>query len=148
MKPQSDYDPLRRYGCSALIALFLVFLVGCAMLLTGCARTHYIPVESVRAEYRDREVERIVSDTVRDTRLVWVKGDTVVDVREKEHIRRVEIHDTCYIERTDTIRVPYPVEKQLTRWQQTKMDFGGFALGGMVVVLSVAVVWLIKKFRR
>ena len=118
------------------------------MLLTGCARTHYIPVESVRAEYRDRDVERLVTDTVRDTRLVWVKGDTVVDVREKERIRRVEIHDTCYIERTDTIRLPYPVEKQLSKWQQTKMDFGGIAIGAIIATACVAVVWLIKKFRK
>ena len=72
----------------------------------------------------------------------------MVDIREKEHIRRVELHDTCYIERTDTIRQPYPVEKQLSRWEQTKMDFGGFALGGIAVVLCIAVVWLIRKFRR
>lgn len=116
--------------------------------LCGCADKVYVPVESVRTEYRDRDVERLVTDTVRDTRLVWVRGDTVVDVREKERVRRVEIHDTCYIERTDTIRVPYPVEKRLTRWQQAKMDLGGFALGGLAIGLSIAVIWLIKKFRR
>ncbi|WP_302591675.1 hypothetical protein [uncultured Muribaculum sp.] len=85
---------------------------------------------------------------MRDTHLVWVKGDTVVDVREKERVRRVEIHDTCFMERTDTIRVPYPVGRELTRWEQTKMDFGGFALGGLAIGLSIVVLWLIKKFRR
>lgn len=117
-------------------------------LLGSCTATKYVPVESVRMEYRDRDVERLVADTVHDTRLVWVKGDTVVDIREKERIRRVELHDTCYIERTDTIRQPYPVQKPLTQWEQAKMDFGGFALGGVAVVLCIAVVWLIKKFRR
>lgn len=116
------------------------------VLAAGCAR--YVPVETVRTEYRDRDVERLVADTVHDTRLVWVKGDTVVDIREKECIRRVELHDTCYIERTDTIREPYPVEKPLSRWEQTKMDFGGFALGGIAVALCIAVVWLIRKFRK
>ncbi len=122
-----------------------------AVLLTSvaaCTRTNYVPLETVRTEYRDREVERLVTDTVRDTHLVWVKGDTVVDVREKERVRRVEIHDTCFMERTDTIRVPYPVGRELTRWEQTKMDFGGFALGGLAIGLSIVVLWLIKKFRR
>lgn len=73
------------------------------MLTAGCSSTRYVPVESVRTEYRDREVERLVADTVHDTRLVWIKGDTVVDIREKEHIRRVEIHDTCYVEYNDTL---------------------------------------------
>lgn len=131
---------------------FAVSIIIVAMLLCtlfgSCTTTKYVPVESVRTEYRDRDVERLVADTVHDTRLVWVKGDTVVDIREKERIRRVELHDTCYIERTNTIRQPYPVERSLSRWEQTKMDFGGFALGGIAVVLCIAVVWLIRKFRR
>lgn len=129
------------------VSLVLVMMLLCT-LFGSCTTTKYVPVESVRTEYRDRDVERLVADTVHDTRLVWVKGDTVVDIREKERIRRVELHDTCYIERIDTIRQPYPVERSLTRWEQTKMDFGGFALGGIAVVLCIAVVWLIRKFRR
>lgn len=117
-------------------------------LLSACTSTKYVPVESVRTEYRDREIEKLVSDTVRDTRLVWVKGDTIREIRNREHLRLVSVHDTCFVERNDTIRVPYPVERQLTRWQQAKMDFGGFAMGGVVIALCIAVVWLIKKFRR
>lgn len=123
-------------------------LLALGMLLGGCTRKVYEPVETVRTEYRDREVERLVADTVHDTRFVWVKGDTVVDIREKEHIRRVEIHDTCYVERTDSIPVPYPVEKKLTRWEQTKMDLGGVAMGVLAAAVCIAVVWLIKKFRK
>ena len=129
------------------VSFIIVAMLLCA-LFGSCTTTKYVPVESVRTEYRDRDVERLVADTVHDTRLVWVKGDTVVDIREKERIRRVELHDTCYIERTDSVAVPYPVERSLTRWEQSKMDFGGFALGGIAVVLCIAVVWLIRKFRR
>lgn len=129
------------------VSLVLVMMLLCA-LFGSCTTMKYVPVESVRTEYRDRDVERLVADTVHDTRLVWVKGDTVVDIREKERIRRVELHDTCYVVRTDSVAVPYPVERSLTRWEQTKMDFGGFALGGIAVALCIAVVWLIRKFRR
>ncbi len=119
-----------------------------ALALCSCTRTVYEPVESVRTEYRDREVERLVADTVHDTRLVWIKGDTVIHVREKERIRRVEIRDTCYIERNDTIRIPHPVERPLTRWQQAKMDFGGMAIGGTAIALCTALAWLARRFRR
>ena len=129
------------------VSLVLLMMLLCT-IFGSCTTTKYVPVESVRTEYRDRDVERLVADTVHDTRLVWVKGDTVVDIREKERIRRVELHDTCYVVRTDSVAVPYPVERSLTRWEQTKMDFGGFALGGVAVVLCIAVVWLIRKFRR
>ena len=141
-------DLRRRCGCSLVVLLYAVAGIVAAMILCGCTRTVYEPVESVRTEYRDREVEKFVADTVHDTRLVWVKGDTVVDIREKEHVRRVEIHDTCYIERCDTIRVPYPVERQLSKWERTKMDFGGIAIGVIIAVVCIAVIWLIKKFRK
>lgn len=126
----------------------MMFLAVWCAAISSCTRTVYEPVESVRTEYRDREVEKLVADTVHDTRLVWIKGDTVVDIREKEHVRRVEIHDTCYIERCDTIRVPYPVERELSRWERTKVDYGGYAMGLLGAVIAVAVIWLAKKFRR
>lgn len=117
-------------------------------MLTGCTRTVYVPAETVRTDSTVRVVDRAITDTVRDTRLVWVRGDTVVDIRDREHVRRVVVHDTCYIERTRTIRQPYPVERPLTRWEQTKMDLGGIALGTVAAVIIAAVVWLIKKFRK
>lgn len=131
----------------AVLAAWAV-VIFVAVSLPGCKSTEYIPVESVRTEYRDREVERLVADTVHDTRLVWVKGDTVVDIRDRWHRSTEIIHDTCYVEHTDSVAVPYPVEKRLSRWQQAKMDFGGMAMGVLAAVLCIAVVWLIKKFRK
>lgn len=127
-----------------LTATVLAAVLMC--LLCSChATTRYVPVESVRTEYRDREVEKLVADTVHDTRVVWIKGDTVVDIREKEHVKRVEIHDTCYMERTDTIRIPYPVEKKLTRWESVKMQAGGAALTVTGALILAALIWLIAK---
>lgn len=122
----------------------LLVIIIALLALCGCRSTRYVPVESVRTEYRDRDVERLVTDTAHDTRLVWVKGDTVVDIRREERIRRVEIHDTCYIERTDSVQVPYPVERRLNKWEQTKQDVGGYAIVALAVVVCIAVVWLIK----
>lgn len=127
------------------IGLYLAALV---CLLSSCTRTNYVPVESVRTEYKDREIEKLVTDTVRDTHFVWVKGDTVVIIKEKEKTTRLEVHDTCYIERVDTIRVPYPVEKSLTKWQQTKMNLGGVSICLITLAVCVAVGWLATKFRK
>ena len=144
-------DNLRRGGCACVILLYLISLLVGAWLfasLSGCARTVYDPVESVRTQRRDREVLRLETDTVRDTRFVWIKGDTVREIREREHLRLVSVHDTCFVEHVDTIRIPYPVERKLSRWEQTKMDFGGMAFGAVLVVLCAAVVGLIRKFRK
>lgn len=50
--------------------------------------------------------------------------------------------------KSDSIHVPYPIEKELTKWEQVKMDFGGMAMGAMAIVVCVAVIWLIRKFRK
>ena len=73
-----------RRSKAPIYAAIIIALAG----IVACSTTKYVPVESVRTEYRDREVETFVADTVHNTRFVWVKGDTVVDIREKEHIRR------------------------------------------------------------
>lgn len=130
----------------ALVAIHALLVV--AVMMSGCTRTTYVPVEQVRTEFRDRDVERLISDTVHDNRFVFVKGDTVIDWRDRWHKQLEYVHDTCYIERHDSIAVPCPIERPLSRWEQTKMDFGGMAIGGLVIALCAAVLWLVKKFRK
>lgn len=167
------------------VSLVLVMMLLCA-LFGGCTITKYVPVESVRTEYRDKDntdlldvikslterlhqKERQVDSLMQshNERLVLNdKGDTLRHDRETivyrsshretelERLLEVKNDSLRYLRqqlesiKADTILVPYPVERSLTRWEQTKMDFGGFALGGIAVVLCIAVVWLIKKLRR
>lgn len=126
---------------------FILLLLTCATC--GC-RTQYVPVETVRTEYKDRINTEYIVDSVTDTRFVLIKGDTVVDWRDRVKWRDREVHDSIYINMTDTIRVPYPVEKQLTKWQQTKMDFGGIAFGGLGVsaIIIALLAWLARKRRK
>ena len=150
-KDTRTYDPHRRWGCLGVLALWALYLAGiiwASTVLCSCSTTRYVPVESVRTEWRDRDVERLVTDTIRDTRFVLVKGDTVVDIRKKERVRLVEIHDTLQVVLTDTIREPYPVERKLTRWEKVKMDFGGMALGCTALGVCALLAWLMIKMRR
>lgn len=171
--------------CTALLAV-IITLLALAVMVSGCTRTTYVPVESVRTEYVDKDNTELINvikslterlyqkerqvDSLMQShseRLVLSeKGDTLrhdretivyrASHREKELERLLEAKSDSIRElrqrlesvKSDSIPVPYPVEKQLTRWEQTKMDFGGFALGGVAVALCIAVVWLIKKFRK
>lgn len=45
---------------------------------------------------------------------------------------------------TDSVQIPYPVEKQLTRWQQMKIELGGWAVG---VIIILSIVLMLKMFR-
>ena len=138
----------QRIGCLSVIAVYTLAIAGCLLLICGCTTTKYVPVETTHTEYKDREVERIVTDTISDTRFVYVKGDTIVDIRYKERVRIVQERDTCVIERIDSVQVPYPVERELSRWERVKMDLGGIALGGLIFAILAIAIWLVIKFRK
>ena len=61
-------------------------------------------------------------------------------------------NDSLRAVRRDSVSVPVPVEKKLSRWQKMKMDVGGWAIGAMSTVLlgvvGYIVVWLLKKYRK
>lgn len=147
-----DYDESgngKATDAAVVVALLLMFaIVGIAFLLSSCTPTKYVPVESVRTEYKDKIREVHTTDSVVDTRFVFVKGDTVIDYRDRVKWRDRFVHDTCYIETRDSVPVPYPVEKKLTWWQQTKMDLGGVAIVVLITVVCIAVVWLVRSMRR
>lgn len=45
-------------------------------------------------------------------------------------------------------KVPYPVEKELTRWQQIKIELGGWAFGIIITATLIIVGWLIYMSRK
>lgn len=132
---------MRRLFIYIICVLLVLSLIGCR------TRIQYVPVESVRMEYKDR----LQRDSIyfRDSIIMREKGDTVFIDRWRYLYKDRLVTDTLLV--SDTIRVPYPVEKELTRWQQTKMDVGGWAMGvlsGIVILgISYVVVWLVRKRR-
>lgn len=138
-----------------MMSRYAILLALCAALLCACGsctRTVYTPVESttVRTDTLYRAVVRVDTVLQRDSVTVMQRGDTVMVTRFRDRYR-VKLHtDTVREVSVDSVRVavPYPVEKELTRWERVKMDFGGMALGGLVIALCAAVAWLIKKYRR
>lgn len=127
-----------------------LYLVCIVALLAGCAR--YVPRETVHTEYRDRVQVQTHIDSVfqRDSISVFINGDTVRIEKWRDRIkyRDREVHDTLIQVKRDSVAVPYPVERKLSRWEQTKMDYGGVALGVLITAVCVAVLWLIRRFRK
>lgn len=144
---------MRRKGENRMClgALMAVVALIAATLLCGCTKTNYVPAQSVsyRADTVRLVTERTDSVFRLDSVFVLQKGDTVVinRYRERWRDRREVVHDTTVSVRTDTIRVPYPVEKTVEVekpfpwWSKLLMLVG-------ILALSVAVAWLALKFRR
>ncbi len=130
---------MRRLPIYIICVLLVLSFIGCK------SRIQYVPVESIRTEYKDR----LQRDSVyfRDSIFMREKGDTVFIDRWRYLYKDRLVTDTLLV--NDTIRVPYPVEKELTRWQKTKMDVGGWAIGMLsgIALLGIGyvVVWLIRK---
>lgn len=59
---------------------------------------------------------------------VWAKADSVVIYRREE--------------------VPVPVERQLTKWQQTRMRLGDISITAIILGILYVVLWLIRRRSR
>lgn len=88
------------------IITYTIVLVTILLFLIGCkAKTVFVPVESVKTEYRDR-LERD-SIYVHDSTVITKAGDTITIFKYKYIYKDRVVKDT--VNTTDSIAVPYPV---------------------------------------
>lgn len=126
--------------------IYIWIAVGIALLLLfgSCRSIRYVPVETIRTDSLYLTVHKRDSVHIKDSVYIMDKGDTVFVNRYHIAYRDKVICDTAYIERVITNDVPYPVEKELTWWQKTKLELGEFSIG-IILVLLIVVIWLVKK---
>ena len=145
------------------IILLLIF----SLLFSGCKNVQYIPVERVVTEYINR------TDTVSKTDTLISEKETVIreadssliaklGLQLKENERAILVlqrqlekqiskeseHKTDTVIKTDTIQVPYPVERTLTKWEQVKMDYGAIAIGGCITFVIIIIIGFIVRAHR
>ncbi len=124
---------------NSLFAVVAVLLCLCS----SCTTTKYIPIESIKTEYRDK----IVRDSVFRYDSIFVKqtADTVFFERFKYLYRDKIIRDSVFVQ--DTIRVLYPVEiikevkAPLSGWQTFQLWSGRIAL---IIALIVGLYFVLK----
>ena len=132
---------------------WMFFLLGVLVVLfflTACSpKTIYVP--EVHTEYitRTDTFVKIDSVSVKDSIYVTQKGDTVRiekwHVSYRDRWREKIVRDT--IMRTDTISVPYPVEKKLTMTERFDIWLNGMCIVlGLLLLFVVA--WLIIKWKK
>lgn len=127
--------------------IFIIILLMSAICI-GCRTIEYYPVETVRTD--TVYVNRLMVDSVlvRDSVHVVEKGDTVTEYRYKYVYRYKDRIDTLYVSRRDTVSVPYPVEKELTKWQTVKVNYGGWAMFLVFAFILVVVGRMVYKLRK
>ena len=119
------------------------------ILLTSCRSIKYVPVESVHAEtkYVDKLVQKHDSVYLHDSISSYIKGDTVFlnKFRTKYVNKYIFGTDSVYFNKIDSIRIPYPVEKQLTRWQKVEMNTGRITIIALIVLVISSIVYIFVK---
>lgn len=127
--------------------IYVTMLLTLATCFVSC-RTQYVPVETVRTEYKTRDSIRFDSIYQRDSIYMLVKGDTVYQYKYKYLYRYITTNRTDTILKHDSIPIPYPVEKQLSRWQTIKMELGGWAFGIIILFTLIIIGQIIFKSKK
>lgn len=120
----------------------IITLIFLATILYGCKSIQYVPVETIKRDTTYISQIKIDSIYHRDSIYVEHKGDTVYLSKYKYLYKYIEKHDTLWREKTDTIRVVYPVEAQLTKWQKIKINMGEYLIAAIVLIA----IWLCAKY--
>ena len=142
-----DYSPKAMF-----VGLLLLLLLGVMVcLMSACKSIKYVPVETVKTEYVTRTDTVVQRDSVwaHDSIMIREKDDTVWverwSIRYQDRWRDRVHTDTLM--KTDSVMVPYPVEKRLSTWQQFCLDWGKVTTGGTIVLLALGC-WLLAGYKR
>lgn len=135
-----------RAAVYSLVGMVVLLLLA---MLASCKTTRYVSVPEYHKEYINRTDTFLRSDTLfrLDSVVIRQQGDTTIIEKIRWQNRFVNVYKvkTDTIIKTDSIRVPYPVEKKLSKWQQLRLGFGGWAMGLIVIVIFFVVVWLVRR---
>lgn len=146
----------------------------CLFFVCSCRTVKYVPVES----YADSiVVEKLVevqlppdSATIRALLECDENGKVVLNWLDIANSKNAQAQltidslgnllakmktqsDTVYLPSkevtvTKEVKVPYPVEKELTKWQKLCVNVGGWAIGIVIITILVIGGWMIYKSKR
>lgn len=128
--------------------IFYLSLLMLANFLGSCSHMRYIPVETVRTDSVQNTLYMRDSIYMRDSVYILDRGDTVYKFQYKYLFIDKIKHDTLYIERVKSMQVPYPVEKELTRWQTLRMQVGGVAIPAVVIIVLIVFGKMVYKLKK
>mgnify|MGYP007130692959 CR=1 FL=1 len=148
-----------RVGCmQGMLFVGMLLAFALCLFLSSCKTTEYVAVPQQHTEHHWH------TDSIHTTDSVIKEKETVVMmldsaemakygvklkaaerawlVKSWELERQIEALQRLTAERDtvhDSIPVPYPVEMRLTKWQQAKVDWGGWALLVLIVLVVIAI---------
>ena len=132
----------------------IIIILAAVAMLAGCRTTKYVTVPEHHTDTVYQVKNMRDSIYLHDSTFVreYVKGDTVRIVTEMWHTQyrdRLKT-DTVYRSKTDSVPVPYPVEKTvkvakpLTWWQQARLHLANITLYLLAIFAGIKL-WKYRK---
>lgn len=125
-----------------IIAFILLML-----MLIGCTTIKYVPVESVHTDSIYISKVQVDSVYLHDSTIIRQVGDTIYHTEIKYKYKFKLLCDTFTDIQVDTITQVVEVDRPLSKWEQTKMELGGVAIGGVIFAIIALIVFILFKLR-
>lgn len=164
---------MRVYDYIIKVCRIVLASIMCLLILGSC-RTKYVPVENKADSV---VVEKLVevqlppdSSTIRallecdengKVVLAWLdiansrnaQAQLTIDSLGNLLAKMKTQQDTVYLPSKEVtvnkeVQVPYPVEKELTKWQKLCVNVGGWAIGIVIITILIGVGWVIYKLKK
>ncbi len=137
-------------GCLSIVAMTLAFLLALLMcvIMGSCRSIKYVPIETVKHD--SIYINKVEKDSVlvKDSIYIKEKNDTILIEKWKTRYVSKYITDTLFVTKVDSVQVPYPVEKPLTKWEQRYMTIGKVSVGVYAGLILAFVLWLINWIKK
>lgn len=153
-------------GCCWLF-IVVVFIMLFGFLFCSCRSTQNVPVETIKTEIKEVHDTIKIQDTIKSEKQIIIRE---ADTSEIERINaeygfkldkaqktililNKELQQQSHKEKdvkekivykTKEVQVPYPVEKKLSKWEQLKIDLGGWIVGFIILSIIVFCVYLAR----
>lgn len=160
------YDKIMRWISSFILQAPFMCIIFAVVGLYSCRSTKYVPLESqmdsiiveklvevqlppdsatIRALLECDENGRVVLRWLDIANSKNAQAQMTIDSLGNLLAKMRTLPDTVYLPSKEVVvskmeKVPYPVEKELTRWQQFRLDVGGWAIGIICIVILVFVI--------
>lgn len=159
---------IKRVICVLLFSMISVLFILC---LSSCSQK-VVTVPEYHTQYINRVDTFVQRDSIFNNSVTVIReangADSVllqkygIKLKDNERVllllrnemerlshNQLKVHTDTFI-KTDSIRVPYPVEKKLSRWEVFCIDYGKIMLGVTIASLIgiVLVIWLRKRSLR
>lgn len=151
-----------------IIIHILAVLLPC--IAFSCKSIEYVPTES-KTTVRDSVNVRdsiVTKEVINKKDSVVVRDSVVTVVDDNGNVLRTELYrlkeiykdsqkeyydlqakyNALLSQKTDSVQIPYPVERKLTKWESLKMSVGGYSIGIIIIIILIVVGRLIYKLKK